>query len=370
MRVSQEPSLAAPTATDPSSGLSTDRQVVVVTGAAGPLGRRLCARLAADDGVTDVLALDRLAAPAGDRPVDLLTADLEPLFEDVDCVIHLASVFGPALDDDPEVLAAADVTMARRVLDAAAATGVGHVIVLSSATVYGAWANNPVPLTEDSPLRPDPAFPYAVQKAEIERLVGEWREDHPAVTATVLRSALPVAEEHVGWLAKALLLAGVVRRPDADPPAQFLHLDDLVAAIDRARLDRYDGTLNVAPDGWLTPTEFRELAGGAAKVRAPGWFVDKLNSLRWRLRLAPAPPGAQAYATGSFVVANDRLRATGWEPTQSSAEAYVGAVPAGPWATVSPGRRQELALGVAGAAGLGLVVGAVLLVRRRSRRNR
>ena len=33
-----------------------------------------------------------------------------------------------------------------------------HVVLVSSAMVYGAWANNPVPLTEDAALRPDVDF--------------------------------------------------------------------------------------------------------------------------------------------------------------------------------------------------------------------
>jgi nucleoside-diphosphate-sugar epimerase len=364
MRVSLDPILAPPAEPD----VLVEPLVVAVTGAAGALGRRLCTRLAADPTITQLLALDRTAAPAGDRPVDLLTDDLEPLFRDVTSVVHLASAFGPALDDDPEVLAAADVVMARRVLDAAAAAGVRHVTILSSATVYGAWANNPVPLTEDSPLRPDPGLAFAVQKAEIERLAGDWREDHPDVAVAILRPALAVAEGHPGWLARSLRAAGALRAHEDDPPTQFLHLDDLAAAIDQVRIDCADGTFNVAPDGWLTPSEFRDLAGASRRLHAPRWLVDKVSALRWRFRLAPTPPGTQAYAQGSFVVANDRLRATGWEPTQTNAEAYVGAVPAGPWATVSPQRRQELALAGAGVAIVGVTVGVVALVRRRARR--
>jgi nucleoside-diphosphate-sugar epimerase len=52
------------------------------------------------------------------------------------------------------------------VLDAASAAGVTHVVVLSTAMVYGAWGNNPVPLTEDAPLRPDPSLVYASARAE------------------------------------------------------------------------------------------------------------------------------------------------------------------------------------------------------------
>lgn len=341
---------------------------VVVTGAAGPLGRRVCTRLAANPSITDLVALDRRATPAGDRPIDLLADDLKELFEGASVLVHLASVFGPAREDDPEVLAAADVTMARRVLDAAGATGVPHVVILSSATVYGAWPNNPVPLSEDAPLRPDPQMAYAVQKAEVERIANEWRDAHPGVTVAILRPAPAVAGDHPGWLFRALRAAGSVRALDDDPPAQFLHLDDLATAIDLACRTHADGVFNVAPDGWLTPTEYRELAGGAAKVQAPRWLADKLATARWRLRLAPSSPGARAYTRGSFVVANDKLRALGWEPAEGNAEAYVDAVPPGPVAALSPRRRQELALGAAGVTAIAIVAAVVALLRRRRRR--
>jgi nucleoside-diphosphate-sugar epimerase len=358
-------------APEPDREVTSTRGDIVVTGAASALGRRLCARLAADVTVGTVLALDREPVPGGDRPIDLLVDDVKDRVDGATTLVHLASAFGPAVDDDPEVVKAADVEMARRVLDAAAASGTAHLVVLSTATVYGAWPTNPVPLTEEAPLRPDPGLAFAVQKAEIERVTSEWREEHPGATVTVLRPATPVADGQPGWLARALRSAGEVRSPDDDPPVQFLHLDDLVAAIDLAARERLDGVFNVAPDGWLTPTEFRELAGGTAKLRVPRWVVDRVTDLRWRLRLGSAPPpGVLAYARGSWVVANDRLKAAGWEPTVGNDEAYVGAVPAGPLATLSPRRRQELALGATGVLAAGLVVGAVALVRRARRRSR
>ena len=69
----------------------------------------------------------------------------------------------------------------RRVLEAAGAAGLGKVVLVSSAAVYGAWPNNPVPLTEDAPLRPNPGFPLGVHKAELERLLAEWALARPAV---------------------------------------------------------------------------------------------------------------------------------------------------------------------------------------------
>src|SRR5687768_15969516 len=82
--------------------------VVVITGAAGPLGSRVRALLEADPDVERVVALDQAAPPSNGtaapwQRADLLAADLEPWFGGADTVVHLASVFGPDLDGDMSV---------------------------------------------------------------------------------------------------------------------------------------------------------------------------------------------------------------------------------------------------------------------------
>jgi hypothetical protein len=69
-----------------------------------------------------------------------------------------------------------------------------------------------------------------------------------------------------------------------------------------------------------------------------------------------------------WVVANDRIKAAGWTPSFTNEEAYVAGHRAAPWATVSPQRRQEIALAGAGAALVALIVGVIALLRRSSRR--
>src|SRR5437588_7007660 len=64
-----------------------------------------------------------------------------------------------------------------------------RLVYTSSAMVYGAWPNNPVPLTEDAPMRPNPGFAYATAKAESERLALEWRDANPDARLAVLRPA-------------------------------------------------------------------------------------------------------------------------------------------------------------------------------------
>jgi hypothetical protein len=70
------------------------------------------------------------------------------------------------------------------------------------------------------------------------------------------------------------------------------------------------------------------------------------------------------------VVAADRLRATGWTAAHSNEEAFVAGHRASPWATVSPRRRQEIALGASAGVAALAVTAVTVAVRRRLRRPR
>jgi nucleoside-diphosphate-sugar epimerase len=339
---------------------------VVVTGAAGSLGRRVTRLLGERDDVDEVVGLD-LRAGGGIEGIDLVTGDVVAALEGADAVIHLASAFGPAMYG-PEIKGAADVVMARRVLEAADKTGIESVVLLSSATVYGPWANNPVPLTEDAPLRPHPDLAYAVQLAEVERLAAEWSADHPSATVARLRPATVVEDGRLGWLARAFDAAADVPTAD-DTPAQYLHLDDLASAVVAAWRAGLDGPVNVAPAGWLTPTQRRAL-DPVPRLRLPEPVALKIASWRWRFGVAPTPPGILPYVRHPWVIANDQLAATGWEETWSNEEAYVMGHEASAIESISPQRRQELALGIAGAVGAAAAVAAGVLIRRRRRRRR
>lgn len=316
-------------------------EVVAITAAGTALGRRVVQRLRADPGVARVVRLG-----AAD-----LRGDLKRRLHGVDAVIHLASTTLP-VDAEPT----------RRLLDAASATGVRSLVVVSSALVYGAAPDNPVPLTEAAPLAVTPELEPAVVLAEVERMVAALRDDHPGMAVAVLRPAVPVAEDELGWLAR--MLAAVRGTPvgDADPPGQFVHLDDLASAVALAQREHLDGAYNVAPDGWIPGEDLRALAGGP-RLRLPGRLAERLTSWRWRAGLSPTPPGLLPHTEHPWVVAGDKLRAAGWVPTHSNPEAFIAGHRPAPWATVSPQRRQELALAVSGLGVLGAGVGAVALVR-------
>jgi nucleoside-diphosphate-sugar epimerase len=287
--------------------------------------------------------------------------DLKRHVEGADVLLHLATS-----EPTTPTGGTADIEATRRVLEAASATGVHHVVLLSDATVYGAWPNNPVPLTEDAVLRPNPGFVYAAERAEIERLAGEWRGAHPGTTVAVLRPVRTTGRSD--WLIRALRPAPAVPELAVDPPAQFLHLDDLASAVDVAWRNELDGAFNVAPDQAIPGDQVRSLTGAGPKVRLPDRVADRIARWRFRSGLGPTPPELVPYTLHPWVVANDGLRAAGWTPRVTNEEACVDAHEAGPWATMSPRRRQEIALGVAGVGVAGVVTGGALALRRFLRR--
>jgi nucleoside-diphosphate-sugar epimerase len=303
---------------------------------------------------------------------------LKRALEGADAVVHLGRSApldrGTDSDDllDGTGARGGDVVGTRFLLDAAADAGVRTVVVLSSAMVYGAWPNNPVPLTEDAPLRPDPELRFAIEKAEVERLAGEWRAQQAngsAVPATVaiLRPTVSVGPESSSWLSRSPWSSAGVQIDDAEPPVQFVHLDDVTAAVDLARRARLDGPFNVAADGWIPAEQLRALAGPAPRIALPVAVAHKVASLRFRSGLTGTSPAVLPYTRYSWVVANDRLRAAGWEPQHTNEEAFVEADRGGPLAALNPRRRQLLALGAVGAIAAGAAIGVTVLVRRRRR---
>lgn len=309
------------------------------------------------------------------KQVDLSDGDLASVFAGADVVAHLASAVRAGTAD--AAVAQLDLALFQRVLDALSAAGVAHLVVMSSATVYGARVGNPIPLTEGAAVRPNSDFAWAVQRHRLERLARRWGAGLPASlpaparSVTVLRPTAVVADDRLGSLARTLSAARVGVVADGDPPRQFLHEDDLASAVVTAALARHDGPLNVAPDGWIPPDAMAGLEGPRPRLRVPQKVARRVSALRWRSGLAPTPPGAVPYTAHSWVVANDRLRALGWVPQHSNEEAWVASHQPGPLESLSARRRQEILLAAAGTATLGAAAAVAWIIvglRRRQRR--
>ncbi len=301
----------------------------VVTGGSGYIGSRLVERLAERDDTERVLICD-VRPPRAYRPkveyrhldVRDATAARDVLAaERPDALVHLAFVLNPIHDE--RTMYEIDVGGTANVLQAAASADVGHVLVTSSATAYGAFPDNPVPLTEDDPVRGVPDFEYARDKAESDRLCQLWALENPERTMTIVRPCIvfgPTVDNYILRLWIKQPFQADFGGPDV--PVQFVHEDDVVEALERLLEGRHAGAYNLAGEGTMTLRECADRIG-LKRRRVPQSLYWRLAAAMWRLRLSETPPGNLHFAIHPWIVSTDRLKsALDWEPRHTTRETF------------------------------------------------
>jgi nucleoside-diphosphate-sugar epimerase len=341
--------------------------VVGVTGAAGQLGAAVAAALVRSEGIRQVVGLDtvRPAVPGVTwRRADPVDPALAGALRGIDALVHLALDLDAG--SDRAVQRTANNRGASIALTAAAAASVRRVVLVTSARVYGAHADNPVPLPEDAPLRAQPENTLLGDLLDIEQLAARARSAYPGVSVSVVRPALLLGPgfEHAaaGLLDGPRLLA--VR--GARPHWQFCHVDDLGSAVATTLLAGLDGPLTVACDGWLEQAEL-ELALDRRRIELPA-PVAFGTAARLHAIGVSTPPSELSYLVHPWVVSSQRLRQAGWRPTHSNLEALAEYVAGRP---VGPRRLRMDAKGATAAAGATVaLVGTAALIRRARQRRR
>jgi len=343
--------------------------VIAVTGVAGTLAQRFMARLEADLRVSRVVGIDPRHPPSGSpklehHELDIRDARLAKLLVGADAVVHLAFAHEAMRDEDE--MRSVNIDGTANVVEAAISAGVGHLIFLSSATVYGAHADNDVPLTEASPLRPNDDFPPAMHKHRAEQLVASFTERAPGAAATILRAATvfgPTAENFLSRMLEAPRLTTV---KGFEPPWQVVHEEDVASALAFAAARRLSGVYNLAADGWLSGDEVQQISGKRrVELAEPVAFAmaDRL----WKAGLTASPPGELHYVMHPWVLDNAKLRAAGWEPRYTNRAALLESLEAHRnWIALGRARVRKDSLALGAAATLG-AVGAMAILRRRKR---
>ena len=141
--------------------------VLLITGAAGNLGRKLATHFQSED--CTLVLLDAVAQPAG-RGVEIADLsrwdDWSECFRGVDCVIHLAG--DAKVHADWESVARNNIDATLNVFEAASRHGVKRVVFASSVWVMEGYGKSPAMITED--LAPLPVNAYGASKLAGERI--------------------------------------------------------------------------------------------------------------------------------------------------------------------------------------------------------
>ena len=349
----------------------TARPVVAVTGAASGVGLASARALAAHPAVGKVIGIDdRRGDVAGAtwRVLDVCDPALAGRLGKVDTVVHLALDLG--VDRAGDGAGSRNVRSTQTVLTAAAAAGVGRVVLCTSAMVYGALPENPVPLDEDAPLQAVPDGALMGELLEIERLAVQAPRTHPGLDVTVLRPAALVGPGIDNLVTRHFEAPRLLVVRGSQPRWQFCHVDDLVAAITSAALGEVSGVVTVGCEGWLEQDAV-EMISGMRRIELPPSLALGTAERLHRLGVLPAPASDLHYVMHPWVVPSTRLRAAGWRPTYDNPTALgvlleqVSGHHA--LAALRVGRR-DATIGAAGAAVA--VVGTAALVRRARKKRR
>ena len=301
----------------------------VITGGAGYIGSRLVDFLSRRSDTEKIVVCD-IASPRGYVPKtefervdvrdrDAVRATLERAKPDA--LVHLAFILNPSHDET--LMYDIDVNGTHNVLEAAAAAGTQQVLVTSSGVAYGAFPDNPVPLTEEDPVRGVAAFSYARDKTESDRICQLWAAEYPERTMTIVRPCIVFGPNVNNYLVRLWTKQPFAADPGTlDNDIQFVHEDDVVEAITELLVGGHGGAFNVAGDGLMTSRECAEMIGSPIR-RMPVRAYRGLARTMWNIRLSEAPPGSVDFALYPWIVSNEKLkRETGWSPRYTTRETF------------------------------------------------
>jgi nucleoside-diphosphate-sugar epimerase len=348
--------------------------VVAVTGAATGIGPALTARLAASRHVRKVIAID---GQRGDiagvtwRVADVRDPALAGRLAGVDVVVHADFDLTP--DSDPRQRRAYNVRGAQTVLTAAAAGQVGRVLLVTSAMVYGARADNQVPLPEKAPLDADADSSVAGDLLEVEQLARRSPRSNPGVAVTVVRPAALVGEDPYAvdtLVTRHFEAPRLLTVKGSAPRWQFCHIDDLAAALEFAVGSGLEGNFAVGCDGWLEQEDVEQISG-LKSIELPARLTFGAMQRLHQVGVTPVPAMDLRYVVYPWVVDCAALREAGWRPVYGNEAALRVLLDQRKGRHAVAGRRiarKEATITAAGATVA--VIGTAAIVRRARRRHR
>jgi nucleoside-diphosphate-sugar epimerase len=294
---------------------------ILITGAAGSLGRLLAERLGTDPAVKTVIALDSRvyrSQPPGIRFVraSLRQPEWTPLLREMDAVVYLAGAEWPARQDAD----LPNVEDAKFAFQAARNAGVRKVISLCSGLVYGPQPAGAV--RESAPVHGHQGGRYARAWAMISDYLDVLERETPDRIWTRFRTAWIAGPHHLAlaryFANRPALGCGCEARP-----FQAVSEEDVTAALHLALHEDLSGVYHVAADDGIP---LRDVAGLAEPLRA-------CQPLPWLL-LRAWMRGKQTFSWVRALYQSQpldakKLRAAGWSPHLTTREVLRSTFSAG-----------------------------------------
>lgn len=266
-------------------------KVVAVTGASGYVGTKLLERLEQEPGLRKLVAFDVKPPPVPFHNIAVYRKDVsQPIDDELNdqgatTLVHLA--FNPRRGANRREVAAVreeNLETLRSVMASCVRARVGHLIYLSSHTVYGAHSDNPVPIPDDAPMRAPADFPYGYDKHLCELALEEFAQAQEEIKITILRSCIVLGHGAENFVTKAFFRPWLLGVLDYNPALQFVYDDDLARVMSIIIQREIPGTFNVAGDGVVYYREMAKIIKSKL-INLPPFLAYPLAQLSWKLHL-------------------------------------------------------------------------------------
>jgi UDP-glucose 4-epimerase len=301
---------------------------ILITGVSGYFGQKLVKHFEGKPEVYRITGIDIRPPAYPSKKLEFIRCDVRDDLDNVfagsgiDCVIHTAYILPPI--HNTALMEDINVNGTINVLTASAAHKVAQILDCSSSTAYGFHPDNPLLLTEESPLRGNDDFTYAKNKKELEGWVDGFEKAHPDISLTVIRPCFVVGPGFTNPLARHLCKK-ICILPWESAEFQYIHEDDLVEIMYLLLKNEKTGVYNLAADGTMTFDEMLRILGGWP-LKIPVWLLWPMNNLMWHLRvtfMTEFPSSSLNLIRYPWIASNDKVkRELGYEFKYTTREAF------------------------------------------------
>jgi UDP-glucose 4-epimerase len=271
-------------------GTTSKIRSVLIIGMAGGLARitaELISRRFPEIEITGVDSRPLPPAPPGERlkviNMRYTRGNFEKLFRDqqFDLVIHLARMSHAKDNSESAIAQRLDLNVmgTNMILDLSLKFCAKKIIVLSTYHVYGALADNPVFLSEESSLRASIKYPELRDVVEMDQMSSGWMwKNQHNIETVILRPCTIVGPQIKNTMTRYLSTSHVPICADFNPMFQFMHEFDMAQAILAAIDALPTGIYNIAPDEVISIKEAKK-AVGTATIPVPSFALQGLAKI-------------------------------------------------------------------------------------------
>jgi UDP-glucose 4-epimerase len=199
---------------------------------------------------------------------------------------------------------------------------VRKLVFKSSAHFYGTAQDDPAFFTEQMGRPHPPTTAIERDILDAEAAVAEFAEQNPETTTTVLRCTNVLGPDVRTSHRELFSLPVVPMILGFDPRYQFVHEDDVVAALAHALSNDVPGIYNVAGDGVLALSEVAGLLGKQYVPLLPPWGTGLAAGIIRRLGIN-VPPEMLSQLRFGRGLDNRKLKATGFDYRYTTRETIV-----------------------------------------------